>query len=551
MSGSGRLVIRYLIVLACALCTIAGCAFSGGSEPPGSGAEPVATAEGAATICPAGLINLQNAGFDETDLAGSYTLVRSVGGATSAGRSGARDWTVYVDGFGDIETDQSAPPPAGATGGTIRVRVTSSGGVVQVFLAHHTGPSRAQVSARVYVVSGAVTLYAGDGGRAAPVASSTTTGAWEWISGTTSVSPVNELSVYASSPGGAEFFVDEVAAKPEECGLSSTDAWAFLRADETSGSFVPAPTLWASSAGFTPSVAWIGTGLAEVLVPGVGTESGGSIQVNAYGPGNERCKIRDWLEVVDDVKAHVVCTSWNGVPTNTPFSFAYVRKASPSAEPGGYVFADQPSLVGGYVPAPLRQWNSSRGLNVVDWLGTGQYKVRFPGISVTGGTVLVTAHGDGGAHCATGGWSADEVKVYCYDTFGAPSDEQFVLNFSEAWPNLATSYAYAWADNPFAAAYTPTLFYQRNVRGPRGAAFAWPDLTAGWASTGYYFVDIPKAPIKYSNTLVTAYGAPDGRYCKPTIWASLGGFGIRTKVSCFNNVGQPVDSQFDLAYTTF
>jgi hypothetical protein len=113
-------------------------------------------------------------------------------------------------------------------------------------------------------------------------------------------------------------------------------------------------------------------------------------------------------------------------------------------------------------PTQCASGTRAANLNVVHRNGPGEYEVKFPGISVGTGTAIVTAAGVGGSHCTIGKQTINSVQVYCFDPFGTLADERFALNFSSAWPNLATSYAYAHADNPLAASYFPAI--QNNVR---------------------------------------------------------------------------------------
>jgi hypothetical protein len=112
-----------------------------------------------------------------------------------------------------------------------------------------------------------------------------------------------------------------------------------------------------------------------------------------------------------------------------------------------------------------------------------------------------------------------------------------VLNYSSAWPNLATSFAYTNADNPIAAAYVPALAFQRNVLGPASSPVILPVLDAGRLSLGSYIVNVPVLSPIFSNALVVAYGAPTGAYCKPLYWASLpGSSGTTIRVTCFSAI---------------
>jgi hypothetical protein len=99
----------------------------------------------------------------------------------------------------------------------IHVLATSSeSGIVQVFGPFNTGPAQAVSSVWVYVVHGQVCLGTGNGGNTHCDAFSTATGQWELLQAPNGVSPANELIVYASSAGGAEFYADNAHTDREE-----------------------------------------------------------------------------------------------------------------------------------------------------------------------------------------------------------------------------------------------------------------------------------------------------------------------------------------------
>ena len=86
----------------------------------------------------------------------------------------------------------------------------AGGGIDEVFLAPHTGPKYANVCVLLKVVSGRAGVGLSDYGNAryvgAPVEA---TGQWTTLHGPNSISPVNQVLVYARSPN-ADFYVQSV-----------------------------------------------------------------------------------------------------------------------------------------------------------------------------------------------------------------------------------------------------------------------------------------------------------------------------------------------------
>lgn len=207
-----------------ALFLIAGCS----TGPIDLAPEPSELDEGAAPVGPAamelgcspascvttGTNSLKNEYFDEEGKIGPFTYLSGVRYATSVGWSAARSFTTYMNELGDIGTEHLSSGISGSRGSVLRVVTTAPhGGVVQVFLPVDTGPDRVVARARVYVLSGQVGLLLGNGGNGSYVALSTGVGGWEWLEGTNGISPANQVAIYASSAGGAKFYLDEVSVE--------------------------------------------------------------------------------------------------------------------------------------------------------------------------------------------------------------------------------------------------------------------------------------------------------------------------------------------------
>ncbi|HVE87093.1 MAG TPA: hypothetical protein VND93_29765 [Myxococcales bacterium] len=150
---------------------------------------------------------LQNSSFQNVGPLGSSTSVTlTVPGG--AGASAAANWTLFMNVVpGTIRTNLQAPS-------LIHVYTTQpGGGLVQVFGPYGSGPTKIIAKAMVYVVRGQVAIGTGNGGGTQYDAFSTTTGAWELISAGNGVIPANEFIIYATSAGGAEFYVDSATVE--------------------------------------------------------------------------------------------------------------------------------------------------------------------------------------------------------------------------------------------------------------------------------------------------------------------------------------------------
>ena len=135
-----------------------------------------------------------------------------------------------------------------------------------------------------------------------------------------------------------------------------------------------------------------------------------------------------WGNNGSSVSAYVNCHNVAGQLVNTQFTASYQRRAGAtnSWDIGGYLWANQPSTAS-YTPSALYQYNSTGQKNTISRGGVGSYTVTFPGVSVNGGSVEVTAYGGGSEYCSIGWWGSNAVQVYCYANGGAPADGPIVL----------------------------------------------------------------------------------------------------------------------------
>ena len=151
------------------------------------------------------------------DFSGPFDRKTSFTGVGGAGNSAADGWTLWMNVAGTLETTlgECSFPPAGSS--MIEVHVTSRwGGLVQTFDQQDHGPQHVTAGAWVYVKRGQIGLGTGNGGNTSVDSRSATTGRWEWIEAPNGVAPANELIIYATGDGGADFYVAQasVAERP-------------------------------------------------------------------------------------------------------------------------------------------------------------------------------------------------------------------------------------------------------------------------------------------------------------------------------------------------
>jgi hypothetical protein len=71
------------------------------------------------------------------------------------------------------------------------------------------------------------------------------------------------------------------------------------------------------------AIARLGPGLYSVTAPNQGN-SGGHVQVTAYGSGPERCKVGKWDVSGVDQAIEVRCFNATGIPADSQFTLSYI-----------------------------------------------------------------------------------------------------------------------------------------------------------------------------------------------------------------------------------
>ena len=211
-----------------------------------------------------------------------------------------------------------------------------------------------------------------------------------------------------------------------------------------------------------------------------------------------------------------------------------------------YVWADQPTAPA-YTPA--KAYTSAPGPVQIKRTGLGQYAVDFGG-NVLGGSILggggnvqVTPYGSQARSCNVKSWSARVVKIACFDSItGARADARYSVLATKASGDDSAArarLAYAWGNNPTAAAYTPRATYAYNAGEP---------LSIERVYAGIYRVDVGAvARHRGATALVTAYGDAPVSCQLLTLYngkAEVGCYRLAPEGSSIDDVF--VDSRFSL-----
>jgi hypothetical protein len=282
--------------------------------------------------------------------------------------------------------------------------------------------------------------------------------------------------------------------------------------------------------------------------------SGGNVQVTAYSPG-AYCKVLSWSSSGDDVSANVRCFGYDGTPQDSRYVALFNRNTFEGfADAHGteaYVWSQSDTYPASTPASATFSTNNSGDANTIKQDGTGDYEVVLPSVDITDASVLVTAYGSGNARCQVKNWSKTgssvHVSVYCTTPQGAPTNSRFTLSYTGGGvPGRVAlggiSGAYAWAEQPLAADYTPTTSYQGNdMRG---------SLKIERKGVGHYNVAVPHANTTVASdaVLVTAYGAT-GHQCLVNNWLRVADK-TDAVVRCYKGNGDPVDTQFTFSYLT-
>ncbi|MEM9177244.1 MAG: hypothetical protein AAGC67_18675 [Myxococcota bacterium] len=289
-----------------------------------------------------------------------------------------------------------------------------------------------------------------------------------------------------------------------------------------------------------PTVTHPATGVWELDWPGLDTVgiNLGSVQVSPDGFFDRQCGVDP--EGGDSVT--VRCFDHAGLPAETQFQVLFLKPPFKAfARDFSFAFAND-NLSGPFPynpPSGNARNPIGSGTIEINRVATGTYEVEFVGTDEWPGDghVQVSAMGFTSNHCNVETSYGEWAEIRCFNRLGSLTNTNF--NVLQVKPSLAEdTIAYARADLPFTASYTPNVLHSRN---PGGGP-----ITVTRSSTGVYAVDFDGFSALGSgggHPQVSAFGLNNGR-CQVSSW----GF-ENVNVRCFNVLGTPADLAFNVMMT--
>lgn len=295
-------------------------------------------------------------------------------------------------------------------------------------------------------------------------------------------------------------------------------AWAH---SISAASYTPLADYSYNASGGEVSASRSGVGVYTMTFSGLDLEAG-NVQVTSVSDDG-RCNIHGREESSVSVR----CFDWSGAPVDAEYMVSIVLDHTVSAASIiGYASVDSASVA----PDAL-SYNAHLGGVVATRLGTGISRISFAGLSRFG-NIQVSAR-DGDKTCNVSGWSNGEIFVRCYDTAGELSNSPYtVIAYGTNRMSTANVAAYAWAERPAVASYTPSAQYSYNSG---GGAIAATRSAAGAYAISFAGLDLSGGAVK-----VSAYGT--GHYCNVPSFS-----GTTVDVRCYDVAGTPSDTRYTIS----
>jgi hypothetical protein len=296
------------------------------------------------------------------------------------------------------------------------------------------------------------------------------------------------------------------------------------------------------ASGTTPAattVAVVGTGQYKISFVGAAAP-GGVAHVTAINPAPHWCQLNGLGPVGADEVVTISCYRVGGAPDFTGFSAIFSSSSGPASAVGSFGYVN--STPSG---ALVSQYNSTVVANTVIHTGTGQWNVKFPGLSTPGpidGSLQATAVSPSTvpARCKVLSWTSSSsgqvAQVTCYNAGGVLTDSQFTLTYQyqrSLYGGFAPPKYFGYLWNKPVGGPSPTNF--NSILGPGANT-----LSAGTLS----MVTFPSLAVLPDDIQVTASG-PSSDFCGLNYpWTHVGSDTVARDVNCFTNAGAPSASGF-------
>lgn len=329
---------------------------------------------------------------------------------------------------------------------------------------------------------------------------------------------------------------------------SSVTGWV-IDDQPTVPDFTPPGRLQYNSTGQANTIQRTATGAYTIEFPGLQFH-GGSVSVTSVGPAAAACEVVTWAKTLTGQQVKVACFAPSGSPADSGFDAAYTGLPGTAAPTGtvAYVKIDTPTAKEHFPDHD--DWYATFATTgpVATHVGTGRYRILFPGLDLNGGTVAVTGWGSNGATCRIVSWagkSQGEVfNITCTGPGGVPLDTKSDLSFSDGNDYLGvnnTQQGYAFANRSMTSSYTPPGAYSQDE-----VLAGTPAVTIARQGTGSYRVDFAAAADPGGYVQVTAHGSTTNM-CQAARWAKSNADEL-VSIKCRTAAGAPADTKFTIQF---
>ncbi|MBV1910683.1 MAG: DUF5011 domain-containing protein [Kangiellaceae bacterium] len=301
-------------------------------------------------------------------------------------------------------------------------------------------------------------------------------------------------------------------------------AWAD---DASADSYTPDPSYSYNVTGEAITATRSATGDYSIEFTGLDLSSG-NVQVTAYN-SQAKCNVELWL----NSSVSISCFDSSGAPVDSQYTVTVTGNIESEANIVAYAWANN-STEESYAPSSTYSFNSSGGNIEVTRSSTGFYEMEFTDLPLFSGNVQVSGY-NSESHCNVISWVPSSVFVSCFDSNGDPIDSQYTVSVILNRPSIAKTVAYAWANNASSESYVPSGSFSYN--------FHNSTIEATRSGVGVYSMSFSGLQLNGGNFQSVAYGS--SAICNISYWDPT-----VAHVNCFDDSGQPVDSQYSLSVTT-
>jgi hypothetical protein len=149
--------------------------------------------------------------------------------------------------------------------------------------------------------------------------------------------------------------------------------------------------------------------------------------------------VGSWSASGNAVTVDVRCFDTSGTASDSLFSLYYTPEHAAGGLSGGHAWANHETTAS-YSPSATFEYTHKAGVGEIatsttaSRASTGVYQMRYPSLSATGSTALVTAYGTTSEYCKLSSWTASGndsvVNMRCFNAAGSPVDTKYVSGYA-------------------------------------------------------------------------------------------------------------------------